>query len=341
MKGYREATYGRTMDPSNYSIRPFRETDYEAVARVNASIGSQFPETAEESRRWHELIVQAPARFEARFVVEQVPSGTVVAWAGITHTVWNYHPRKLAVRVVVDPDHRRRGIGGELYARLEMQARGHDAIALWAGARENDPSGVHFLQRRDFVTLRKSWLSRLDLRGVDPSRLPDRSKALGEQGLRFTTFDVESADRPGARRELHELSRVTAADAPRVGEYSPPTFEEFARTDLDPPKALSDAIFLACHGARFVGWSTLQRLDEKPDTLDIGFTGTLPEYRGRGIASELKRRAVEYARAHGYRYVITGNDSLNPRIWAINEKLGFRRQEVLLQAEKQLPSPSS
>jgi len=85
-----------------------------------------------------------------------------------------------------------------------------------------------------------------------------------------------------------------------------------------------------------VAWSSLQRMRGLPDTLDIGFTGTLPEFRGRGIASELKRRAVVYARDHGYRYLVTGNDSLNPRIWAINQKLGFQKWSVLVQAEKLL-----
>jgi len=123
-----------------------------------------------------------------------------------------------------------------------------------------------------------------------------------------------------------------------MGEYTPATFEEFVSIDVAGPQAMPDATFLACVGEEYVAWSSLERELGTPETIGIGFTGTLPDYRNRGIASELKRRAVEYARAHGYRSLITGNDSLNTRIWAINEKLGFRPEITWLQAEKPLPS---
>jgi RimJ/RimL family protein N-acetyltransferase len=80
--------------------------------------------------------------------------------------------------------------------------------------------------------------------------------------------------------------------------------------------------------------STLYHLPAEPDTLIVGFTGTLPSYRGRGLASELKRRAVEFARAQGYQYLRTFNDSENPRIWAINQRLGFQVQRIWVRGEK-------
>jgi len=147
------------------------------------------------------------------------------------------------------------------------------------------------------------------------------------------------SDRPEVRHRLYDPNRITSEDAPHLGDNTPQTFEDFVETDILGPKVLSDAIFLACRSEEYVGFSSLQRVLGSPDTLDIGFTGTLPSYRGRGIASELKRRGVDYARTHGYRSLITGNDSLNPRIWSINQKLGFRKEEVLIQAEKTLPAP--
>ena len=68
----------------------------------------------------------------------------------------------------------------------------------------------------------------------------------------------------------------------------------------------------------------------------VGFTGTRAAYRGRGIASELKRRALEYARGKGFRYLRTVNDSLNLRMWAINEKQGFRRTVEWVALERRL-----
>jgi GNAT superfamily N-acetyltransferase len=324
------------MDAGRYSIRPFADLDYESVARINSIALPEYPETAEDIRHWSELTAKEPGRLMRKLIVEEDASGAVVAWGGLNHTFFNYHPHKYYIRVVVHPEHRGRGIGRELYDRLEQEAISRRAICLWGGAREDEPACIRFLERQGFVAQRKAWTSRLSLAHLDRSKLPDRSKALSNLGIQVTTFAAEGADRADVQRRIYELSRITSEGAPRMGDYNPVSFEEFVEIDLQGATVLPDAIFLARAGEEYVSWTTLQRLRALPDTLDIGFTGTLPSFRGQGIASELKRRAVEYAQDHGYRYIITGNDSLNPGIWAINEKLGFRREMVMVQAEKQL-----
>ena len=329
------------MEPGPYSIRPFAESDYEAVARLNSIYMPELPETAEDSRRWAEIVAKDPRRIMRKFVAEEVGSGSLVAWGGLTHTLFNFHPDKYFVRVVVDPAHRRRGVGQEMYSLLEREAVRRNAICLWCDAREDDPRSLSFFEHQGYVPTRKIWSSRLDLAELDLSQVPDRSESLLESGIRITTFAAEGADRIEVRRRLFELGRMTSADVPRLGDYSPVTFEEFVAIDLAGPNVLPDAIFIACDREEYVAWSTLWRAQGRPDSLDIGFTGTRREYRGRGIAAQLKRRAVIYARDHGYRFMVTGNDSLNPAIWSINQRLGFRRELVLVQAEKKLRSTGS
>jgi GNAT superfamily N-acetyltransferase len=53
-------------------------------------------------------------------------------------------------------------------------------------------------------------------------------------------------------------------------------------------------------------------------------TGVLSAYRGRKIALALKVLAARYARQHGAREIGTDNDSLNPPILAINQKMGYQ-----------------
>jgi mycothiol synthase len=99
---------------------------------------------------------------------------------------------------------------------------------------------------------------------------------------------------------------------------------------------LADAYFIARQGARDVGMSNVTKLAADSTGLGQMFTGVLRELRGRGVATELKRRTVEYARQHGYRFIPTMNDSLDRSIWAINERLGYRREVVFVQCEKEL-----
>ena len=336
MRGPAVDSGNRTMDRGRYSIRAFTESDYPAVARINSAILPEFPETAEDARRWSDVVTKDPGRLMRKLIVEEAGSGSVVGWGQVAHTLFNFHPDKYNVRVAVDAAHRRKGIGQELYRLLETDAVERKAVSLWASAREDDPSSIRFLDRRGFVTTHKIWSSRLNLIDLDLSNFPDGSKAMSDSGIRISTLAAEGADRPEVQRRLYELSRITSEDVPRQGEYEPVSFEDFYAIDIGGSNAIPDALFLACFGDKYVAWSSLQLLRGLPDTLDIGFTGTLPEFRGRGIASELKRRAVVYARDHGYRYMVTGNDSLNPKIWAINERLGFQKQMVMVQAEKTL-----
>jgi mycothiol synthase len=327
------------MGRGTYSTRPFGDDDYEAVARLNAVIEPGIAETVEDALRWHELITRNSGRLVLRLVVEEPQSRALVAWGVLTHTLWNFHPQKFYIRVAVHPGHRGRGIGQGLYARLEQQAMDRDAVCLWGAVREDHLESVRFLERQGFVPQRKTWPSRLGLTDLDLSGFPDRANALRDQGIRITTLAREGVDRLSVRRRPYELSRITSEDEPRMGDYTPPTFEEYVETGITGPKVLPDAIFLACRSEEYVGATALQRVLGSPDTLDIWFTGTLSKFRGRGIASKLKLQAVEYARAHAFRFLTTSNDSHNPSIWSINEKLGFRKEEIWVESEKALSSP--
>jgi mycothiol synthase len=324
------------MDPQRYAIRPFVDSDYEAIARINSIVDPQHPETAASARRWHSMITADPRRIVLLTVVEEVSARTAIAWGGIAHTLENFHPDKYFVRSVVLPDHRHRGVGTELYRLLESEAIRRGAVCVWAGVRASDSASCRFLEHRGFVPLRYHWESRLDLTNLDLSRFPDRTASLQDQGIRITTLDAEGSDREDVRRRLYELDRATAEDEPQIGEYTPLSIEEFVAIHVVNPTVISDAIFVARRGQEYVGWTSLRRIHDRPDLLEIGFTGTLREFRGRGVASQLKRHAVESARDQGFQSVITGNDSLNPAIWAINEKLGFRKVDSWIRSEKSL-----
>ena len=328
----------RGMDSATFLIRPLTDSDHGAMARIENAINPRTPITADEIRHWVEALRIVPGRPTVRLSVEDRRSGEMVAFGQLSHDLFGFHPREFWVGVSVDLEHRRQGIGQEVYSRLEREALPLQAASLRSGIREDDEGAARFLARQGFVPRRKLWNSRLDLTQVDLSTFPDRSESLGKGGFRFTTLAEEGTDRADVRERLYHLSLASSKDVPRIGKFRGFSQEEFEHADVEGPKVLPDAVFLAAYGNEFVGWTTLTRELASPDTLGVGFTGTHPEYRGRGIASELKRRAVEYARSHGYRYLITTNDSLNPRIWAINQKLGFHPETTWVQAEKLLPA---
>ena len=63
-------------------------------------------------------------------------------------------------------------------------------------------------------------------------------------------------------------------------------------------------------------------------------TGVLREHRGRGVATALKLASFRFLKERGYREARAHNDTENPPILRLNEKLGYRRLPGWLAWEK-------
>ena len=320
------------MDESRYSVRPFRDDDYETRSRLAKRLDPDPTFTAEELRQW-DRIYREPHIVKLDFIVEERASGVGVAYGSLRHNLHMYHPRRFWTEVGVDPDHQHRGIGRALYEQLEDLAHARSVQILWTSVRADDLRSVRFFERAGFAVRRRSWMSRLSLEAATPERLGVGPKG-PISGVTLTTLAEEGADRRDVQERLYRLDIEASRDAPHMGDATDLSFEQYSEHTFRDPRYDPEAVFLARAGDEYVAMSTLHHWPAEPDTLMVGFTGTLPTYRGRGLATELKRRALEFARAKGYRYLKTFNDSENPRIWAINQKLGFQVQRVWLMGEK-------
>lgn len=322
------------MDDSRYSLRPFRDDDYETLSRIGSRINPDFPVTAVELRQWNQMY-REPGLVKLDFFVDDRSSGAGVAYGSLRHAPEMFHPHRYWVEVGVDPGHRHQGIGRAVFDHLESVAQRRSAETLWASVRAEDERSLRFFERTGFTERRRVWMSRLTLEALTTAGHRDGTSA-PESGVTFTTLSEEGADRPEVRERIYRLDIEANRDAPRLGTGTDLTFEQYSEIAFRGTRYFPEAVFLARVGEEYVSMSTLHRLPAEPDTLLVGFTGTLPSYRGRHLASELKRRAVEFARARGYRFVRTFNDSDNPRIWAINQRMGFQVQSVWVRGEKRL-----
>lgn len=324
------------MDEAVYSIRPFLDADFEAEVRIDREFDPDHTATAEELRHWDSVLNLQKDHLNLRLAVEEVRGKEVVAYGSLAQPHFNFDPRKFWSWVAVAPAHRHRGIGTALFSRLEREARQRGGIGLWMSTRESDAEGVRFFDKSGFKIHNRIWLSRVDLTQQDFATLPDRTGELAVSGVRISTLAEAGFRSADVRKQLYHVVQSAAADVPRMGSFQPATFEEFLAIDVDAPGVIPEGIFLAWCQDELVGMSSLEKDLARPETVRVGFTGVLPEFRGRGIATELKRRAALLAREKGFRVLVTGNDSLNAPILKINQSFGFQAETVFIQGEKSL-----
>jgi mycothiol synthase len=199
---------------------------------------------------------------------------------------------------------------------------------------------VEFFRRRGFAEKARNWESRLDLTTADSAKYAGYIHSALKQGITFTTLAEEQHRGQDALRKIHELVQLISADMPREAEFTPLTFEDWVTYSLKNPQLLPEGYILAMHGPDYVGMSDVHRIDTQPGVLNQDDTGVRREYRGRGIATALKLKVIEYGKKNGYRMIKTWNDSINAPMLAVNTKLGFKRQVGWIMMEKILSSES-
>jgi GNAT superfamily N-acetyltransferase len=222
------------------------------------------------------------------------------------------------MRLVVAPAQRRRGIGSRLYERVAAFAEQRQATSIRAAYIEHSPEepARFFLAQRGFVELQRYQPSRLDVGGCDLRPFEGLEQELVADGLRFFTYaDVPDSEKN--RRRLFALDQAARSKLPYPGDPEPSEPEPYEESWVAklPPVRFS-TVHLAATGERWIGLSA--------SSTSWGFTGVVPAFRRRRIATALKVRAIRSARERGIQRLETENRADNLPMLAINRKLGYQ-----------------
>ncbi len=315
------------MKGTNLELKKFQPSEYERFAEILNSI---FPESS-LSASARELKSFDDNRDKSKYYLQRYScfsndTGEIVALGELRHMPWMFNPRKFQGRILVDPNHQNRGVGHFVYENLMRQLTILRAVEAWAFSREDMPLSQAFLTKRGFEERGRSWESRLNPAAVDMSQFSHYSEKASRAGIEITSLARELELDPDCHKKLYELNQTLMADVPTPEPYTPVSYEQWLSFDMKHPGLLPEAYAIAKDRARYVGLSTVRRLDKEPRGLLQELTGVRREYRGKGIAFAMKLKVIEYAQKNGFERIKTEIETNNAPMLAINTKLGFKRQ---------------
>src|SRR5262249_13762954 len=235
--------------------------------------------------------------------------GAVIGWASLGLVVETSEEGVGWAAVNVHPEHRGRGIGSALLEVALEHAAAIEARKLHTWSRADDPT-VAFARAHGFEQTNSSDMLVLDPRTVAAPEPPP-----GVELRPFTAFE----DDPSPIHHVDELSMV---DEPGEITFDDIPYDYWLAHFWANPLLDRDASIVAIvEGTPATVTSILVDRDRGPATNNG--TGTLPEYRGRGLAMLAKRASLVHAAQLGVTAVYTGNDATNAPMQAINRKLGY------------------
>src|SRR5690606_6995878 len=97
------------------------------------------------------------------------------------------------------------------------------------------------------------------------------------------------------------------------------------------------ASFVAVAGNDVIGLASLMPDTDDPSRAEHGLTAVRRHWRGRGVASTLKRQTLWWAARNGIREVYTWTQRGNDNMRRLNELLGFTYRHVSVNVERDLP----
>jgi len=203
--------------------------------------------------------------------------------------------------VTVDSRRRRQGIGAAVGANLLEHLQGLGATKATSFFRATD-EGERWAVARGWSRLLGGPLI-----AVDPRRVPEPSVAEGYRCVAMAEVEPESAYAAVAAAALDEPGPVRHDDI-RMDDF----MRQWEQPDLD----LQSSTAVLDGADRVVAFTFLE---VSGDRAAHGFTGTVAEHRGRGLATAAKRRALRTAAGRGVTRVTTSNAEENVAMRAINQ----------------------
>lgn len=257
----------------------------------------------------HHLLHTHPDARSRSLVAEENGEMIGTAQVGLVHD--SPEPGQAYLNIYVHPDRLRRGAGGLLVRTAEEYLATEGATKLFAWVLD-EPGNLAFAERHGYARRRSAHFLRFDLANGTLPPLPSPPP-----GVELRTA-ADFADDP---RPMFELDAETLADEPSDVDVEFTDYEAWLAETWRHPLLDRELTTVAVVDGRPVAFSVAYT--DGGTRYATAMTGTVRAHRGRGLAKLTKTDSLYRARAVGYTEALTGNDTDNAPMLAINKWLGY------------------
>jgi mycothiol synthase len=319
---------------SGLSVRAGTDADFERLVEFQNRYARPGRTTSLELSRRFEAANPEPNRL---ILVANDANGTLIAVATASDGgLMGGGQNRWRAGIRVAPEHRRRGLAGEMLARLEAHVRAKGAPKLQSAVRGEEEDGLRFAEKHGYKEFHRRYDSYLDVPAFDATRFDDPKAMAARAGVRIDRYDVlekEAKDRVAFQRGTYESMTATQMDIPRPEPMPPPPpFEAVREVYFEGETFARDSTMIALRGDRVVGTS-VTIIDPEGVAYTV-YTGVDKAERGKGIALAMKLAILQRLKERGTKLFGTTNDEANAPMRGINAKLGYVISPPTIEVEK-------
>ena len=294
---------------------------------------------------WEQSRVALPADNPERGItlLGAIDGREMVGAGLLTRTAQGQPPLRDGVRLDA-PDRTREGIGRRVVSELEVIAAGDGRTTIQSEAYlppGGSAAAEHFAAAMGYAVASRESIKELTLTDFADRRDALAAEAVAARGYRIITFDTVCPD-----EHLESFGRLLGMLMDEVplgeldleaSEWSPERIRDAEQRQVDIGRHVHTAMAIAPDGA-VAGVSDVRIDDDDPVHGQVGITIVDPAHRGHRLGLALKLATHDLAVTTYPELVAldTSNAEVNTWMNAVNEALGYRTIETLLELQKKL-----
>lgn len=288
-----------------------REGTREDFGSATELLNRVWPQRVGSERGLRHAAAVEPADAHRRYWAAE-DGGELVGWATASID-YESSERPGFVQASIAPEFRKTGLGTALLERCEAHLAGL-GVAKTLSLSTAEEASRSFAAAHGFRHTHTIRISGVDPRTIEPASTPP-----GVELRPLAELDP---------RKVFELDSEAMQDIPGEVALDNISFEQWLEDYWRHPDTDLEASVAALVDDRPVAFSHLRVAPGGRAVNDM--TGTLRDYRGRGLATLAKRATLVNAVSRGVELVSTDNHEINGAMLRVNEKLGYRPVGSLL-----------